>query len=318
MRVSATLLGAAAILSTAEAAYRGFNCGAFFNNNQAKVQADFAYEFKKAQSLPGQTGWTSTRLYTTIQHGTAKDISQAIPAAISTNTKILLGMWASAGPTVMNNEIAALKAAIAKYGTKFTNLVIGISVGSEDLYRITPTGIKNKSGPGAQPAELVKYIKQVRAAIKGTALETKKTPFLHVDTWTAWVNGSNSAVVDNIDILGVDSYPYFQSTTANSIGNANASFYDSYKQTVAHAKGKKVWVTETGWPVIGPKSGQAVASAANARIYWEDVTCSLLNKNIDLFYYDLQEAQYGNPSPDFGIYGPGDLGTLKPRYSLTC
>ncbi|KAF2488647.1 GPI-anchored cell wall beta-1,3-endoglucanase EglC [Lophium mytilinum] len=323
MRLSSTLLGVAAVLGAAEAQLRGFNYGANFLNNQAKVQADFEYEFNKAKSLPGTSGWTSARLYTTIQHGTTKDPISAIPAAINTKTKLLLGLWASgttaaAGQANINNEIAALKSAIAKYGTKFTDLVVGISVGSEDLYRITPTGIKNKAGAGAQPADLIKYVKQLRAAIKGTKLAS--TPVGHVDTWTVYPNATNAAFISNLDFLGVDAYPYFQTTMANSIGHANATFYDAYNQVknVKAAKGKAIWITETGWPVSGPKQNQAVASAANARIYWQDVACSLLAKKVNLFWYDLQEAQYGNPSPDFGIFGAGDLGTLKPRYSLSC
>jgi len=316
MRFTSVILGAAAVFGAAEAQLRGFNYGAFFLNNAAKMQSDFEYEFNKAKSLPGTSGWTSARLYTMIQHGTTNTPISAIPAAINTKTKLLLGLWASAGQANMDNEVQALKSAIAKYGTKFTDLVVGISVGSEDLYRITPTGIKNKAGAGAQPAQLINYIKQVRAAIKNTGLAKK--PVGHVDTWTAYVNGSNANVISNLDFLGVDAYPYFQSTTANSIGHANESFYDAYHQTIAHAKGKPVWVTETGWPVVGPKSGQAVASAANARIYWQDVACSLLAKKVNLFWYDLQEAQWGTPSPDFGVFGAGDLGKLSPRYKLSC
>lgn len=105
---------------------------------------------------------------------------------------------------------------------------------------------------------------------------------------------------------------------ANGIGSANATFYDAYKQTVAASKGKPVWVTETGWPVSGPKQGQAVASAANARIYWEDVTCSLIKGNVNLFYYTLQDIQYTTPSPSFGIKPGGDLKAVNPLFSLSC
>ncbi|ORY00095.1 glycoside hydrolase superfamily, partial [Clohesyomyces aquaticus] len=205
MRISSTLLAAAAAIGAAEAQLRGFNYGAFFLNQQAKQQVDFEYEFKKAQALPGTTGWTSARLYTMIQHGTTNTPITAIPAAINTKTKLLLGLWASAGQANINNEIAALKSAISQYGTAFTSLVVGISVGSEDLYRITPTGIANKAGPGAQPSELINYISQVRAAIKGTGLSA--APVGHVDTWTAYVNGSNANVISNLDFLGVDAYP---------------------------------------------------------------------------------------------------------------
>jgi glucan endo-1,3-beta-D-glucosidase len=178
MRLSSTLLATAGLLSSANAAIKGFNYGANFNNNQAKVLADFEYEFNAAKQLPGTNGWTSARLYTMIQHGTQNTIIEAIQAAINTKTTLLLGMWASAGQANFNNEIAALKAAVSQYGTAFTDLVDGISVGSEDLYRVTPTGIENKSGAGAQPQELVNYIQQTRDAIRGTPLAAK--PIGHV------------------------------------------------------------------------------------------------------------------------------------------
>lgn len=318
MRFTSTALAAAAILSTANAAYKGFNYGAFFGNQQAKQYVDFKYEFEAAKELPGTNGqFTSARLYTMIQWGTTNSVISAIQAAIDTQTTLLLGIWASSGQTGVNNEITALKAAISQYGSKFTDLVVGISVGSEDLYRITPTAIQNgETNPGAQPSELVNYISQVRAAIKGTGLANK--PIGHVDTWTAYVNASNSAVVSALDFIGVDAYPYWQTQMANSIGNANATFYDAYRQTVAAAQGKPVWVTETGWPVSGPQQNQAVASTDNARIYWEDVTCSLIQGNVNLFYYTLQDVQYSTPSPSFGIKPGGDLKAVSPLFDLSC
>jgi len=135
MRFSTSVIAAAGLVSTANAAIKGFNYGAFFNNDQAKTQVDFEYEFNAAKTLPGTNGWTSARLYTMIQHKTQNTVIEAIPAAISTQTTLLLGMWASAGQANIDNEIAALKTAIAQYGTAFTDLVEGISVGSEDLYR---------------------------------------------------------------------------------------------------------------------------------------------------------------------------------------
>lgn len=190
MRLSLSFAVAAALLSGTEAAYKGFNYGAFFGNQQAKGYADFKYEFEAAKALPGTNSqFTSARLYTMIQHGTKKDVITAIKAAIDTKTQLLLGIWTSAGQSVVDNEVAALKSAISTYGTKFTDLVVGISVGSEDLYRITPTAIANgEKNPGVQPAQLVKYINQVRTAIKGTGLAKK--PIGHVDTWTAFVNAS--------------------------------------------------------------------------------------------------------------------------------
>lgn len=115
-----------------------------------------------------------------------------------------------------------------------------------------------------------------------------------------------------------DAYPYFQSTFANSIGNGGDLFFDAYNQTVAATKGKPVWVTETGWPVSGETVNQAVPSADNARIYWEDVTCKLVNDNVNLYYYILQDVQWGNPSPSFGIKPGGDLAQVSPLFDLSC
>lgn len=69
MRFATSVLGLAATASTAAAVsaansgIKGFNYGAFFLNQAAKQQADFAYEFNRAKSLPGTSGWTSARLY---------------------------------------------------------------------------------------------------------------------------------------------------------------------------------------------------------------------------------------------------------------
>lgn len=319
MHLFTSLLASAAVVSgvCAQNGYVGFNYGAFFLDQRAKQLNDFQYEFNAAKQLPGTNGrFTSARLFTTIQHGTTNSPIEAIQAAINTQTTLLLGLWASAGQGTIDNEIAALTAAAQQYGSAFADLVVGISVGSEDLYRITPTGIENESGPGANPDQLVNYIRQVRAAIQNTALAGK--PIGHVDTWTAYVNESNSGVVAELDWVGVDAYPYFQTTMANSIGNANATFYDAYRATVGASQGKPVWVTETGWPVSGATLNQAVASSDNARTYWEDVTCSLINSNVNLWYYIFQDAQYGTPSPSFGVKPAGDLLQVQPLFDLSC
>jgi glucan endo-1,3-beta-D-glucosidase len=238
MRFSTSILATAGLLSTANAAIKGFNYGANFNDGQAKTQVDFEYEFNAAKSLTGTSGWTSARLYTMIQQNT---VIEAIQAAINTKTTLLLGMWASAGQANIDNEITALKAAISQYGTAFTDLVEGISVGSEDLYRITPTGIENKAGEGAQPQELISYVQQTRNAIRGTPLESK--PVGHVDTWTVYVNATNNDFIATLDFIGMDAYPYFQTTMANSIGSGSQLFFDAYNATVGASQGKPVWVS---------------------------------------------------------------------------
>ncbi|KAI0176525.1 glycoside hydrolase family 17 protein [Hypoxylon sp. FL1284] len=312
MRFSTSVVGLAATASTAVSAAgtKGFNYGAFFLNQAAKQQSDFAYEFNRAKNLPGTSGWTSARLYSMIQWGTASDVISAIPAAIETKTDLLLGLWVSGGDQAITNEIAALKAAISQYGSSFTDLVQGISVGSEDLYR------DGSGDVGLGPQKLIDCINQVRSAIAGTPLSG--VPVGHVDTYDSFLNGTNRAVIDNIDWLGFDGYPYWEQTKPNSIGDAHERFYDGFNKTVALAAGKPVYVTETGWPVVGDTVGSAVASKENARIYWQDIACSLISSGVNLWWYDLQESQWGDANPDFGIYPAGDLNTATANYDLSC
>ncbi|KFZ18186.1 hypothetical protein V502_04212 [Pseudogymnoascus sp. VKM F-4520 (FW-2644)] len=310
MRTAASIL---ALVATASAVHQGFNYGSTNSDGSIRDQQRFQDEFNAAKSLEGVTGFNSARLYTMIQGGTANDPISAIPAAIAADTTLLLGIWASAGQDGINNEIAALKRAIEQYGTDFTSRVTGLSVGSEDLYRLSPTGIAAKAGYGAEPADLVSYIGQVRQAIAGTALSG--TPIGHVDTWNDWVNGSNSAVIQAVDWLGVDAYPYFQTSMANGIDNGPQLFFDAYDATVGAAGGKDVWITETGWPVSGPVSGQAEASVENAKFFWDKVACPSLGK-INTYWYTLQDSYPTTPSPSFGVVG-STLSTT-PLFDLSC
>nr|QFF92540.1 glycoside hydrolase family 17 protein isoform 4 [Botrytis fabae] len=310
--LSKTLFAVAASLSTASAVNQGFNYGATNADGSYRVQSDFQDAFETANSLVGTSGFTSARLYTMLQGDTTGPTS-AIPAAIASDTTLLLGLWASGGAAGVTAEINALKAAITKYGTAFTSRVVGISVGSEDLYRNSPTGIAANSGYGANPADLVDYIKQVREAIAGTGLSGASIG--HVDTWTAWVNGSNSAVAEALDWVGMDAYPYFQDTEANGVSEGKSLFNSALAATQS-ATGKTVWVTETGWPVTGATAGDGVPSADNAKTYWDDVGCPNFGK-INMYWYTLQDQNAASSvTPSFGIVG-STLSTT-PLFDLSC
>lgn len=303
----------AACVASASAVYQGFNYGSQFTNGSSMFQADFEALFTTAKNLVGTTGFTSARLYTMIQAYSTNTPIEAIPAAIATQTTLLLGLWASAGQDVFNNEVAALTSAINQYGANLTGLIAGISVGSEDLYRNSPIGIENLSGVGANPSDLVSYINQVRSAIAGTPLS--QVPVGHVDTWTGWVNGSNVDVVKAVDFLGMDAYPYFQNTESNSIDEGYSVFFQAYNNTAGVSQGKPVWITETGWPVSGNKSNLAVASIENAQTYWDQVGCAIFG-DINTWWFTLDDSWPTTPSPSFGIVG-STLSTT-PLFNLTC
>jgi len=306
MRASQILALAAALPSTL-AAYKGFNYG-----STGRDQDAFEDEFNAAKNLAGSS-YTSARLYTMIQDGTTNTPISAIPAAINTGTTLLLGLWASRGDAQFANEIAALKAAISQYGSAFTDLIAGISVGSEDIYRITPIGISNNAGVGVGPDTIINYIGQVRSAVAGTGAASK--PVGHVDTYNVWTNSSQNALIGAVDFVAMDAYPYYETTKQNSIGQANATFWDDYQVTVAASQGKPVWIAETGWPMSGPTSGEAVASLENAKIYYDDVACHAFANGINIWYYILQDT---GASPSFGLVGAGTPPPTTPLFSLAC
>jgi len=314
MRVSATLAAVAGVLASGASAenYLGFNSGSTLADRSAKFKADFLAEFNTAQKLVNAPGkFNAVRLYTNIQAYSKDDPIQAFEAAIETKTRILLGVWAS-GTANIDNELNALKKAISKYGKEFTDLVIGMSIGSEDLYRNSETGVKNEAGIGADPDVLLKFINDYKKSVSGTALSS--VPIGHVDTWDAYVNGTNKKVVDALDWVGVDEYPYYESGKGNNIKNSGYLFDRAYDAVKAAVGSKPIWVTETGWPSSGPSWDQADASVENAKYYWNEIGCRKLFNKVPTFWYNLRDS---NPDNKMKFQITSNLST-KPLFDLTC
>ncbi|KAH6683717.1 glycoside hydrolase superfamily [Plectosphaerella plurivora] len=312
MRTS-SILAAGALAATAAAEnYLGFNSGSTFTDRSAKFKKDFVAEFKAAQALENAPGdFTAVRLYTNIQAYAQDDPIEAFDAAIETKTKILLGVWAS-GTDNIDKELTALKKAVTKHGKDLTDLVIGISIGSEDLYRTSVTGVINKSGVGNTPEAILGFINDFKSEFKDTPLAS--TPVGHVDTWDSWTNSSNDAVKNAVDWIGVNSFPYYENDKGNTIKNAPNLFDRSYENTLAVAGDKPVWVTETGWPSSGPDWDEAVASVENAKYFWDEVGCRQLFGKTSTFWYILRDS---NPDNKMQFAITKDLST-KPMFDLTC
>lgn len=314
MRASATLAAVAGVLASGVSAenYLGFNSGATLADHSAKFKADFLAEFKTAQNLEKAPGkFNAVRLYTNVQAYSKDDPIQAFEAAIETKTKILLGIWTS-GTDSIANELSALKKAITKHGKDFTDLVIGMSIGSEDLYRDSETGRKNKAGIGAGPDVLIKFINEYKKSVAGTALSG--VPIGHVDTWDAFVNGTNKKVVDALDWVGVDEYPYYESGKGNHIKNSGQLFDRAFDAVSAAVGSKPIWITETGWPSSGPTWDQAEASVANAKYYWNEIGCRKLFGKVPTFWYNLRDS---NPDNEMKFQITSNLST-KPLFDLSC
>lgn len=305
-----------ALVATTFAAEKGFNYGATFSDGSIKHEADYEGEFNSAKNLVGAPGFTSARLYTMIQ-GDTNGVNEAIQAAINTQTRLLLGLWASAGADQFGAEVQQLSSAISQHGSDLAGLVTGIAVGSEDVYRTTDLGIASNAGPGATPDTIIGYINQVRSAIANTPLSG--APVGHVDTYNTWTNTTYTAgLAGACDFLGVDAYPYYEFQKPNDISNARTTFWDDYNQVGKIAQGKQIWVTETGWPTEGPTSGQAVPSVANAAQYYKEVGCDLFGANVNTWWFTLQDQQPVAPSVVFGVAGPGSPPPTTPLYDLSC
>ena len=141
----------------------------------------------------------------------------------------------------------------------------------------------------------------------------KSIKITHVDTWTAWVNGSNKAVIDEIDFLSVNAFPFYEAEHDNKIANAGALLSSAISATEGVAGGKDVWITETGWAYSGPSFGAAQATVENAGSYWQDVGCALFGKK-NVFWYTLRDA---NPANEVKFAITKDLSTTA-RFNLTC
>ncbi|CAK7234909.1 hypothetical protein SBRCBS47491_009109 [Sporothrix bragantina] len=312
MRATGYIAASALASAVSAQSYLGFSTGSTKIDGSVKVQADYESEFTAAQNLIGAPGvFNSARLYTNIQGGSTTDPIEAFAAAIATNTTLLLGIWCS-GTTTIQPELTALKAGLTKYGSKLADLVIGISIGSEDLYRNSVTGVENKAGVGANPDVIVGFINDYRAAFNTTLL--KDVPVGHVDTWNVFPNATNKGVIDAVDWIGLDEYPYYQTGQGNTIENAANLFKEAYDAAKAAVGDKPLWVTETGWPYTGMTWDEGVPSVANAKTYWDTVGCDMLFNKVPTFWYDLTDDNAGN-NESFAIT---DNLSTKARFNLTC
>ena len=288
--------------------WKGFNLAGTLPTTGCKTQDDWTHDFTVLQSLPGY--FTSARLYAASDCNT---LALAVPAAIATNTTLMVGVW-----TEDNAHFEAEKQALLEVTQAHgADWLIAVAVGSEDLYR-----------GDTDAATLAKQIGDVKGMMCG--LGTCDTPVGHVDTWTAWVNASYNDVIRACDFIGTDGYPYFQAST---IQDGYDVFWESVEDTRnmvnAVKPGTWVWITETGWPVsakmvlneirflikyviqvTGPDFGASVPSLPNAQSYWKSVACQAFEE-AHTFWYTLQDY---TSSPSFGVVDP----EFKPLYDLSC
>ena len=171
--------------------------------------------------------------------------------------KTLVGAWISDDRERNEKEIESL-IALAKSG-----LVNIAAVGNEVLHR-----------EEISEEELIGYINRVKQAIPASI------PVGYVDAYYQYLERPN--LVDACDVILANCYPFWEGAD-----NDYALSYLNHmvKITEDVAKGKKVIVSETGWPNKGEKVENAQPSEFNAMKYFISVQEWAKNKGIDVFYF---------------------------------
>ena len=171
--------------------------------------------------------------------------------------KTLVGAWISNDRERNEKEIQSL-IKLAKAG-----LVDIAAVGNEVLHRAE-----------ISEEELLAYIKRVRESLPDTI------PVGYVDAYYQFLD--RPALIEACDVILTNCYPFWEG--ANS---SHALTYLSRMVEITQkvAKGKKVIITETGWPSAGGNIGAAEPSYSNAMKYFVSVQQWAKENKIELFYF---------------------------------
>jgi GPH family glycoside/pentoside/hexuronide:cation symporter len=184
--------------------------------------------------------------------------NELIPAiACQKGLKTLVGAWISNDKDRNEKEIQSL-IALGKSG-----FVTIAAVGNEVLHR-----------GEISEQELLHYIKRVREALPASI------PVGYVDAYYQFLDKPN--LIAACDVILTNCYPFWEGAE-----NAYALSYlnEIIELTKQAANGKKIIITETGWPSLGESVELAKPSHLNAMKYFISVQEWAKSKNIDLFYF---------------------------------
>ncbi|RYN65201.1 hypothetical protein AA0118_g3331 [Alternaria tenuissima] len=310
MRYFFCFLFSSCLAQAASKVFTGFNYGAFWSlEANVKKKADFLDGFNLARNLTTDIPFDSARLFTCKAAGTLNEPTEAFDAAVDSKTNLLLGFWITPGQKGgspdenVKNEMAALEKGFKKHGQALSDLVIGLSIGSEDIYRAEEAG-----EIGVTAAVVGQTIAQVKKDIAASpfAQYMKDKPIGHVDT-------AKYAVVDNADFIGMTAYPYWNK---DSIELASTSFQGSLEQVKQHAGNRPVWIAEMGWPSTDTELHSAAVTGVNeAQKFWSEAGCAVFGK-YTTFYFELLKDTTPEQKADWSII---DTNTRQPRIrNLSC
>src|SRR6056297_802840 len=139
--------------------------------------------------------------------------------------------------------------------------------------------------------ELLAYLQRVKQAVPGV-------PVGYVDAYFKFVDYPR--VTAACDVLLVNCYPFWEGCPAE---HALLYMKDMYRRVVNIAGGKRVIISETGWPNIGTATGGALPSLRNAIKYFIDAFQWADEDGIEMFYFSsFDEAWKVAAEGDVGAY----------------
>ncbi|MEL6142580.1 MAG: glycosyl hydrolase family 17 protein [Bacteroidota bacterium] len=170
--------------------------------------------------------------------------------------RTLVGAWLGKDPATNEKEIEGL-IQLAREG--FVDVA---AVGNEVLYR-----------NDLDKSALLKKIHDVKLAIPSI-------PVGYVDAYYEFTNHPD--IVDACDVILANCYPYWEGC---SFDHSLVYMNQMYQQARQAAKGKKVIITETGWPSQGETLEGAIPSMENAMKYFIYTQYWAKQDKVDIFYF---------------------------------
>ena len=139
--------------------------------------------------------------------------------------------------------------------------------------------------------ELLDYVRRVKKAAPNVDVG-------YVDAYFEFVD--HPRITEACDVLLANCYPFWEGCPAE---HALLYMKDMYRRVESVANGKRVIVSETGWPNIGSAEGAAAPSFENAIKYFVDTCRWAEAEDIEIFYFSsFDESWKVGAEGDVGAY----------------
>ena len=188
--------------------------------------------------------------------------------------KTMVGVWLDDDLEHNDEEIAK---AIEVAGSGDADI---LAVGNEVLLR----GDLNED-------QLLEYIDRVKQAVPDV-------PVGYVDAYFQFVD--HPSVTEACDVLLANCYPFWEGCP---VEHALLYMKDMYRRVINVSNGKKVIISETGWPNLGTPTDGAVPAAESAMKYFIDTYRWAEEEGIEIFYFSsFDETWKVDREGDVGAY----------------